>query len=152
MKEFRKNHREIMIKRQQQYKKNNKEKIKQQNKEYREKNRDKIRLIAIKCWKKHPEYKILTPRRRFNQYKGGAKKRNKEFKITFEEFLSFWQKSCHYCGNEIKTIGLDRTDNKIGYEINNLKSCCFICNKMKGEQNEKEFLQQCTQIASSHQD
>jgi len=45
--------------------------------------------------------------------------------------MTFWQKPCTYCGKEIKTIALDRTNNDVGYEISNLKPCCKPCNSTK---------------------
>lgn len=69
--------------------------------------------------------------KRYQQYAAGAVKRQKEFTLTLVEFLSFWQKPCHYCGVPIKTIGLDRVDNSLGYSLGNVVACCFTCNTMK---------------------
>ncbi|MFA5048406.1 MAG: hypothetical protein WC516_05295 [Patescibacteria group bacterium] len=87
---------------------------------------------------------------KFNTYKRVSKKRNKIFNITFEEFLSFWQKPCFYCGSEIETIGLDRIDNNKGYELENVVSCCKRCNTAKSNMTYKEFIELCKRIASIH--
>ena len=68
---------------------------------------------------------------KFKYYSRIAKERGIKFLLTEEQFLSFWQKPCRYCGSEIKTIGLDRFDNKSGYTIDNAVPCCTTCNKMK---------------------
>lgn len=60
---------------------------------------------------------------------------------------------CHYCGREPSQIwgrgknvystilynGLDRVDNRLGYDIKNVVACCGSCNYMKGELNQEEF-------------
>jgi len=69
---------------------------------------------------------------RYSQYKRNAKSKNLEFSISLKDFSKFWQQPCHYCGNTIATIGLDRINNEKGYIIENLASCCYTCNKMKG--------------------
>ena len=68
--------------------------------------------------------------------------------LTFEEFKSFWQLPCHYCGAEIETIGLDRIDNSLGYKLDNVIPCCLRCNILKFFNTEKEFLDHCKKIVS----
>lgn len=68
---------------------------------------------------------------KYNDYKHSAQKRNIKFNLTIEQFISFWQKQCFYCGSEIKTIGLDRINNNIGYELTNCCACCERCNRAK---------------------
>lgn len=76
---------------------------------------------------------------KYTKYKCNAKVRNLSFNISLEEFSSFWQKSCYYCGDQIETIGLDRIDNNIGYELYNLRPCCTTCNVAKNDQTEEAF-------------
>ena len=59
----------------------------------------------------------------------------KDFNLSEDEFALFWQKPGSYCGSEIATIGIDRVDSSIGYELNNCVSCCYRCNTMKNNQN-----------------
>jgi len=68
---------------------------------------------------------------KYKEYKNGAKKRGYKFNLTKDQFKKFWQKPCYYCGDAIKTIGLDRVDNKIGYEVSNIVPCCSTCNGFK---------------------
>lgn len=91
------------------------------------------------------QYKNL-PKVKFYNYKSRAKRRNLSFDLTFEEFESFWQKSCTYCGNTIETIGLDRIDNNIGYNIINCVSCCKHCNTMKLNFSKDQFLNHILKI------
>lgn len=82
----------------------------------------------------------LTPAGKYYWYKSRAKRRKIEYKLSYEEFVQFWQKSCHYCGGVINTVGLDRVDNSKGYEIDNIVPCCWNCNDMKSNLTTKEFI------------
>jgi len=86
---------------------------------------------------------------KFYRYKARAKHRKQEFNLTFEEFAIFWQKPCHYCGDLIKTIGIDRVDNNKGYELNNCVSCCAICNYGKMNQTREEYIEHCKRVVTN---
>ena len=88
----------------------------------------------------------LTLDGKYAQYKSAAKSRNKIFNLTKEEFSSFWQQPCEYCGDDIDTIGIDRIDNSIGYEVTNLKSCCQMCNYIKKENTLEYFKEQVIKV------
>lgn len=89
------------------------------------------------------EYKYLV-------YKNGAKKRGFAFNLSQEQFDLFWQKPCHYCQSEIETVGIDRKDNKFGYHIENIVSCCTWCNTSKRHTPYQEFIDRCIKIAGIH--
>jgi len=114
-KEYREENKEMLILSTKKYREQNKEAIKN----YREENKE-----AIKNYSK-------TPKGKYSRYKVGAKTRGYSFNLTFKEFKSYWQKDCSYCGDPIETIGLDRVDNTKGYSIDNIVSCCKVCNVMK---------------------
>tara|TARA_B100000214_G_scaffold156309_1_gene112100 strand:- start:2981 stop:3625 length:645 start_codon:yes stop_codon:yes gene_type:complete len=124
----------------QEYYKKNKEKFKEYNKQYRIKNKD---ILAKKReqWYSENRDEILakrrlwnlTPEGRYKQYKYKAKERGLSFELSFEEFCNLWKKPCTYCGASIDTIGIDRVDNNIGYNIKNIVSCCSSCNTKKGQ-------------------
>jgi hypothetical protein len=80
-----------------------------------------------------------TLKGKYRQYKNDAKKRDIEFKLTFEEFSLLWNKNCYYCNSKIDTIGIDRIDSSLCYEINNCRPCCFSCNSMKSNKTEMEW-------------
>lgn len=113
------------------YKRLNKEKISIKNKEYLSKNKEH-KKIRDKIY-------YQTPAGKFNTYKNNANKRNIEFNLTFDEFILFWGKPCNYCGEEIDTIGLDRMNNNIGYELNNICPCCKRCNLAKRTMSVEEW-------------
>ena len=62
--------------------------------------------------------------------------------------MKFWEVPCVYCGNEIKTAGLDGIDTKKGYIVENIYSCCGWCNTMKLDYTVDDFLKQCKKILS----
>jgi len=68
---------------------------------------------------------------KFTAYKYCAKDRGYDFKLTKEEFATFWQQPCFYCGDKVETVGIDRIDNSVGYELTNCVSCCSTCNQIK---------------------
>lgn len=106
--------------------------------------------IALKYIKEHKAernaYRKFSPHGRFNSYKNDAKHSRIEFVLSFEEFMTLWQKSCVYCGSEVKTIGVDRIDSNGKYEISNVVACCGICNFMKKAMTTVEFITQCRKI------
>ena len=114
------------------------------------------RKRCLKCFSEHrkkqqkknkEKYQYhKTPKYRYSAYKKGAIKRNIEFNITFDEFLSIWNKPCMYCGDNIEGIGIDRKDNDKGYIIENILSCCKVCNFMKHTLDDKIFLEKCYKI------
>ena len=60
-----------------------------------------------------------------------AKRYNRNFELTLEDFEELWQAPCVYCGGGIETIGLDRADSARGYTRDNVVTCCFDCNSLK---------------------
>lgn len=87
------------------------------------------------------------PDAKYKRYKMSAIKRGYSFDLSQSEFLAFWKKSCHYCGNIINTIGLDRIDNSQGYSIENVVPCCTACNIMKHTLDGEQFIKKCIAIA-----
>jgi len=84
----------------------------------------------------------------YKNYKVSAKNRNLSFNIDKNKFKELTQKNCHYCDSAPYTIakakngkrklngdfvynGLDRIDSQIGYELNNVVTCCKFCNRLK---------------------
>jgi len=140
-KKYRENNKEKIRK----YKENNKEKIRSCNREYYKHNKKKKR----KYNKKYIEEYKQTPDYKWSVYKTSAKKRKLELNLTFEEFITFWQKPCSYCGDKILTIGLDRVNNMKGYSMKNVTSCCTRCNKMKLQMTRQKFIEACQKIVES---
>lgn len=63
--------------------------------------------------------------------------------------MTLWQKPCHYCSTSIETIGLDRIDSMQGYTLSNLVSCCEVCNWMKMNLTQAEFISHIQKISSN---
>ena len=102
--------------------------------------------------KSHKEYMKmwrLQPKPRLREIRRDAKNRNLPFKLTYEEFLTFWQKPCYYCGDKIITVGLDRVDNDLGYQLDNLVPCCILCNRFKRRTIQGFFIEHCMKIAKN---
>lgn len=96
--------------------------------------------------KQDREYNKTTVKGKYRLYKACAKKRKKSFDLTLEEFSTFWQEPCHYCGSEISNIGIDRVDNGQGYSMQNIVPCCKLCNYMKNKHSVDVFVSQCKKI------
>lgn len=99
--------------------------------------------------KKYNKEYYSSKKGRYNKYKHAysVMGRDIKFNLTYEEFITFWQKPCYYCGSEIETIGIDRVDNKKDYDMENLIPCCWICNRMKSDLSQEDFISHCKKIS-----
>lgn len=92
-------------------------------------NKDKV--------KEHQKKSIRTIKNRFRVAVKQAKRRNKNWDLTIEQFQTIVEKDCFYCNGFFKKVetgtGLDRIINSKGYEIDNVVSCCTSCNKVKSD-------------------
>lgn len=84
---------------------------------------------------------------KLHKYQYRAKQKNFNWDLTEEQFLSFLQKPCYYCGVKIEHIGLDRLSSTKGYNLENVVSCCIGCNRMKMQLTKEEFIKKCKMIA-----
>lgn len=93
--------------------------------------------------------------------KKSAKYRGIKFLLKNSDVESFIFNHCYYCGAEpslnsygskhgIKINGLDRIDSKKDYYIQNIRTCCTICNKLKLELNESDFFLKIKTICEIH--
>lgn len=87
------------------------------------------------------------------QYKRHARDRGLSWSLTYEQVAQIIQEPCFYCGtmrsNHKVTKnckegydhnGIDRVDSSIGYEPDNVVSCCKICNYAKSDMPQKDFI------------
>lgn len=88
-----------------------------------------------------------TPTQRFSTYISGARVRKIKFDLSFDDFMSFWEKPCFYCDAPIDGIGLDRKDSNIGYTMDNVVPCCARCNRSKTIQTTEDFIEMCIKVA-----
>jgi transposase-like protein len=73
------------------------------------------------------------PEVRFKKYKASAESRGYTWDLTRDQFMVHWQKPCNHCGAAIETIGLDRVDSSLPYQVDNVEPCCSKCNQMKSD-------------------
>lgn len=99
----------------------------------------------------------------FNRIKCQARKRGLVFNINRDQFEKLVTGNCYLCGTPPATLwkkqakknplardliynGIDRIDNKIGYEIENCRTCCWTCNIMKRTQTIEDFILRISKI------
>lgn len=133
------------INKQKKWTQDNRKHLNEYGNKWAKENRERINKRRREWVKNNPEKKSAQHRRynqslkgRYNTSKGNAKRREKEFTLTFEQFCEVIEQPCHYCNNElgkksITGVGLDRMNNSQGYIWGNVKSCCRSCNQIKGE-------------------
>lgn len=73
--------------------------------------------------------------------------------LSKEEWLLLATSNCFYCDRPPSNVrkrsveyaedfiysGVDRIDSSLGYTSNNVRPCCWTCNRMKGNMTEEEF-------------
>lgn len=120
------------------YREEHKEEYRAKKKLYYDNNKEKILPIAAQ-WRQTFKGRLLS-------YTRSAKQRNIEWLLTEEEFSSFWGKNCVFCNETILTIGIDRKDSEKGYYLENCQSCCSLCNTMKMNTKQSDFINQINKI------
>src|SRR6185503_18645433 len=77
--------------------------------------------------------KDRSPNSRYSQGKTGAKRREVEWHLSKEEFLSILEKPCIYCNGPLPDtgLGIDRMSDGEGYTLKNSVPCCSVCNFIK---------------------
>lgn len=81
------------------------------------------------------------------KYKYQAKKRGLEWMLPRPEFNALISDACHYCGDPPSNRhhgfvygGIDRRNNSQGYTVENVVSCCRVCNLMKHAMSYEDFI------------
>ena len=96
-------------------------------------------------------FDLLHDRKRapYSSYQRKSKRKKIPFEITKREFYDIVKKECYICGKpDSKTHcnGIDRINPKLGYILNNCKSCCASCNYLKDRYQLNELLNKCSEI------
>ena len=75
-----------------------------------------------------------TDHGRFVHSQSIARRKHRDWDISFEEYTVMLEAGCTYCGGRLNvtSIGLDRLDNAGGYTIGNVVPACGRCNCMRG--------------------
>ena len=89
----------------------------------------------------------------FSSYKKGAEKRGIKFELSFDDFIKLIQGNCYYCNKSPESIfrikyaqegfvhnGIDRLNSGGNYSLDNVVSCCPVCNRLKWDRNKDEFI------------
>lgn len=88
-----------------------------------------------------------------SSYKSNAKRKKMSFSLTNEQCRKLCSDNCFYCNTEPGNIfthkksignfihnGIDRLDSNKGYTIDNVVSCCTLCNYKKRETSYDDFM------------
>lgn len=94
---------------------------------YLENNKEKIRIQRRTMQK--------NPYRRYSQSVCKARIMNKTWTIPVDTYIALIAQPCYYCGGKLNetAAGLDRIDNRFGYEVGNVLPCCDVCNRTRGK-------------------
>lgn len=97
----------------------------------------------------------------YRQYKANAKRRELAFELSEFQFFELITASCAYCGQPPTAQvslprgetafyynGIDRKDNRDGYTVANVCTCCTTCNFAKREMSVSEFLGWVARVAA----
>lgn len=99
------------------------------------------------------EHSLSAKRTCYSHYKRTAKNVNREFNLTFDEFIEITSLNCLYCNSKPSNVktnraelkgnyiynGIDRVDSKRGYTKDNCVPCCKICNTAKSNMDLLDF-------------
>jgi hypothetical protein len=107
-------------------------------------------------WSKNPEKRCefndnekRNSKKKYTNCINSAKYRKIDWdnNMTFGKCESLFKGRCHYCGQKYEEggylLGIDRVDNNIGYTLDNVVTCCGICNYMKWTYSKDTFLHIC---------
>ncbi len=87
------------------------------------------------------------PKNSFSARVGKAKFAGDLWTLSFEDFMTFWGQPCHYCGEALEGVHLDRVNPAGGYCAGNVVPCCWACNRGKGDASQEDFLERCRRVA-----
>lgn len=87
----------------------------------------------IKGYEKDPD-KYAHHYRKWRNLKASAQKRGLSFDLTVEDYWDVRTGGvCHYCGSEEEALTIDRKDNSLGYDKENIVGACWDCNSLKSD-------------------
>lgn len=121
---------------------------------------DKVKIICNYKMMRHPittqsqviwkNYLSSGQGHTFKEYIYHSEKvRNIKFLLSKAEYDELIKGECYLCGihpMEGHRNGIDRVDNNGDYSIDNCKTCCGHCNRMKRDYSYEDFMSKCIQI------
>jgi hypothetical protein len=94
--------------------------------------------IKRKAYRDNNKDRIRAERRRVNtrysRAKSGAKYFGRSWNIPLSVYRELMSSPCFYCKVSIASesgSGLDRINNALGYEVDNVLTCCAVCNRLR---------------------
>jgi len=119
-----------------------------------------MQLRCKQCKRKENMQPNVGERAAYKRVKSDAMRGGREFDLPLDWFLEAIHMPCHYCGRvdqnsinvaskrkgeflikDFKYNGLDRLNNDIGYVIENVVPCCFVCNRAKNSMGYQEYIE-----------
>lgn len=87
-------------------------------------------------------YRKFPAKYKVKQVRSNARQRGLSISLTDERIVELASQDCSYCGATAGALlnGIDRVDNRIGYEEGNVVPCCFVCNRAKQDAGREEFI------------
>lgn len=98
-----------------------------------------------------------------NSYQSAALRKGRTWELADEEFDKITSMNCSYCGIPPNTVnrsglyngefvynGIDRVNNDLGYTLDNVVTCCHICNRAKNNMTLDEFMEWISRL-TTHQ-
>lgn len=107
-----------------------------------------IRELQINNTRQKKRYAKKLDRDLFFIYQYQAKERSIDFSLSYEESVILFNSLCFYCGTKTFKNGIDRVKNSLGYESENVVSCCSKCNRMKSDWSYESFISFCGHISA----
>jgi hypothetical protein len=86
---------------------------------------------------KYSDEQTRLNNKRYNRTKVSARNRGYDFDLSREDFLWLMNWECFWCGDE--PTGVDRLENKVGYNVDNCVSSCKRCNVAKNDMTKDEW-------------
>lgn len=112
------------------------------------------------------KYKVTPEWLKAKKVIRSANKSGHEWDLTMENVIELVMSRCYYCNAEPGTFvhkdnkgsnrdsgrfnGIDRIDNNSGYLQDNVVSCCWWCNRMKGSLAVTDFVSHCKRVSMMH--
>lgn len=119
--------------------------------------------ICIRGVKKRKQKGEASKNAVYNKYIKSAKQRKILFLLKYDECIEFFENKCWYCGKEPSNCyqekncygeyrynGIDRLNPNVGYTKENCVSCCWECNKRKGNSTYEDFTKWIERIYNYH--
>lgn len=91
-------------------------------------------------------------------YRVNSRSKGRAISLSDEDFRKLFSGDCYYCGQPPSNVrqttgdfivwnGIDRVNSELNYISENCVSCCTMCNLMKLDKSQNEFIEHCKKVA-----